>query len=428
MKRKKILYLSAVILILILIIIAIVFKNNLENQKSRIPYILTKGVFEDAVISTGELSSETFIKIQAPAEELRANGIYEISIASLLSEGTIIDSGTVVAELDQSKILEKLDDNEKLLQNAENEYQNTKLDTSMDLSSVRDQILNNKYNVEELNLALIQSKYESPAVIKQAENNLEKAKRELNQAIKNYDLKIQKSAGTVFQKTLEVQKYKNKKKKILELEKKLIISSPSHGMLVYYKGIDGKLIQTGSVIQLWRDGIVATIPNFSSMISSTYINEIEISKVKKGQTVKIGIDAFPDKSFLGKVVYIANIGEQLPNSDAKVFNVQIKLNNTDSVLRPGMTTSNKIIITSLNNVLLLPIEAVHSKRDINYVYIHKGLFAFKRKVELGNYNESYYVVKKGLKVGDEVYLSMLENDQGKSGAIGNSKQDSIDNK
>ena len=58
--------------------------------------------------------------------------------------------------------------------------------------------------------------------------------------------------------------------------------------------------------------MVATLPNLSKMISKTYINEIDISKVKIGQRVEIGVDAFPEKKFTGEVTEVANIGE--PNA------------------------------------------------------------------------------------------------------------------
>ena len=61
------------------------------------------------------------------------------------------------------------------------------------------------------------------------------------------------------------------------------------------------------------------------MISKTYVNEIDVSKVKAGQKVEIIVDAFPERSYTGTVTSVANIGEQLPNADAKVFEVLIKV-------------------------------------------------------------------------------------------------------
>ncbi len=65
--------------------------------------------------------------------------------------------------------------------------------------------------------------------------------------------------------------------------------------------------------------MVALLPDLSKMITKTYVNEIDISKVRVGQPVKISIDAFPDREYNGIVTEVANIGEQRPGSDAKVL-------------------------------------------------------------------------------------------------------------
>ena len=55
------------------------------------------------------------------------------------------------------------------------------------------------------------------------------------------------------------------------------------------------------------------------MLSTTYVNEIDISSIKVGQKVILGIDAMPEKELEGEVVSVANIGQPMPRSDAKVF-------------------------------------------------------------------------------------------------------------
>ena len=46
------------------------------------------------------------------------------------------------------------------------------------------------------------------------------------------------------------------------------------------------------------------------MLSKTYINEVDVRRVRPGQIVEIGLDAFPDKKLTGKVIRVANVGEQ----------------------------------------------------------------------------------------------------------------------
>jgi HlyD family secretion protein len=139
------------------------------------------------------------------------------------------------------------------------------------------------------------------------------------------------------------------------------------------------------------------------MISMTYVNEIDISKLKKGQEVKIGVDAFPEKKFTGQVIEVANIGQQLPNTDAKVFEVRIELNERDTILRPSMTTSNQVITQVLDSVLYIPLEAVHANDSLTFVFTRSKE---KQVVVLGESNENHIVVEMGLTKGDKLYLSM----------------------
>ncbi|MCK7532908.1 MAG: HlyD family efflux transporter periplasmic adaptor subunit [Marinilabiliales bacterium] len=81
-------------------------------------------------------------------------------------------------------------------------------------------------------------------------------------------------------------------------------------MVIYKREWNGAKRKVGSEISPW-DPVVATLPDLSSMISKTYVNEIDVSKVKAGQRVRLTVDAFPEKSYTGAVISVANIGEQL---------------------------------------------------------------------------------------------------------------------
>jgi hypothetical protein len=133
-----------------------------------------------------------------------------------------------------------------------------------------------------------------------------------------------------------------------------------------------------------------------------YVNEIEIARIKNGQKVQIAVDAFPDKKFSGEIITIANIGEQLPNSDAKMFEVLIRVDESDPALRPSMTTSNKIIIDTYRDVISIPSECVNAGPDsIPFVYLKNHT---KQIVVLGKSNEKHVIVEKGLKPGVQVYI------------------------
>lgn len=176
-------------------------------------------------------------------------------------------------------------------------------------------------------------------------------------------------------------------------------------MVIYARSWDGK-VGPGSQISTW-DPVVAELPDLSDMISKTYVNEVEISRVVKGQEVKIGVDAFPDKQYSGIVVQVANIGEQLRGYDAKVFEVIVQLSETDSILRPAMTTSNTILTHIYEDALFVPLEAVQSD-SISYLFIRSGGRWSRQEVLLGESNNNEVMILAGAEEGDEILLTKPE--------------------
>ena len=187
------------------------------------------------------------------------------------------------------------------------------------------------------------------------------------------------------------------------------IMAPEQGMLIYAREWDGKKRVVGSTVSHW-DPTVATLPDLTKMESITYVNEVDIQKIKVGQEVRVSLDANSDKRLTGKVTQVANVGEQRPNSDSKVFEVKIQINEKDSTLRPAMTTSNEIIISTMENVMSIPLECVHVEQDsISFVYVRKGGGIERQQVKLGVENENFVIVEQGVDADAELYLSKPDN-------------------
>ncbi|MDR1666725.1 MAG: efflux RND transporter periplasmic adaptor subunit [Bacteroidales bacterium] len=405
MKRKIGWAVAAVVFI---IIIGFLVSRSRKTLSVELTGVVQQGDFEILVTVTGELQAMNSENVMGPAE-LRS-GVFrfgDYKIQDLVVEGTVVDSGDIVAVLDKSTAGNSLLDVEDAIEQAESRCLTTQLDTTMTLQGLRDGLLNKTFEVEEAEIKLEQSKFEPPATIRQAEINLDKSKRALEQAYSNYTLQVQKSKANMGDAQLNLTRQQRKREEMLTVLSKFTIRAPKKGMVIYFREWSGQKRKIGSSINPW-DLTVATLPDLSVMISKTYVNEIDISKVKKGQKVRLGVDAFPDKKFTGETIYVADIGEQLANTDAKVFEVQIKVNESDPIMRPSMTTGNTIVINTLYNVKYIPIDAVYSQDSIPFVYSSHHV---KKVVLLGESNENQIVVDQGLEEGEKVYLSIPENSE-----------------
>lgn len=378
-----------------------------KDEKKQLISSAQKGEFKIEIHTSGELKAKKSEAIKGPTS-LRSYRIWQIKISDMVDEGTYVKKGDYVAQLDKSevatKILEAMTEVEKFT----SEYEQARLDTAIEMAELRNELLNLNYEIEEKQLIVDQSTYEAPAIKRQAQIDLEKVKRTQIQKISNVELKRKQNDAKLYQAKLSLQQEQSKLDRLNTVLNELKIIAPKDGMVVYKRDWNGKKIASGSQINVW-DPTVATLPDLSKMISQTYVNEIDISYLKEGLTVQLSVDAFPDKRFSGKVVNIANVGEQLPNSDTKVFEVTVEVNEQDTLLRPAMTTNNSILIEEFKDVLYIPQECVFVSDSTSYVVVKSSLGLKKQAIDLGKTNDNFVVVVSGLTEGEELLMVKPED-------------------
>lgn len=403
MTRNKVLIGGGIALAIILLV---VFTSNSSETGTDVIVKVEKGDFVVDIMTSGSLDAKNSVKITGP-NGLRNYRIWNVTIQDIIDEGTFVKKGQYVARLDPSELTGKIKDAQLALDQQQSQFTQTKLDTTLAMRQSRDEIDNLKYAITEKQLVVEQSQFEPPATIKKAEIDLEKANRSFTQATENYQIKRQQNAAKMRQAAAELSKVRNELEGLTGLSKEFTVLAPEDGMLIYQKSWDGKAVKAGSQIGAW-DPVVATLPDLSQMLSKTYINEVDIRKVRPGQEVAIGFDAFPDKDLKGRVTKVANVGEQRPNSDAKVFEVEIEVFGEDPLLKPGMTTSNNIITKTVVDGLFIPLECLQSQYDsITYVYKKEGINTIKQEVMIGDANAEYVLILGGLSEGDDVSLSSI---------------------
>jgi multidrug efflux pump subunit AcrA (membrane-fusion protein) len=175
-------------------------------------------------------------------------------------------------------------------------------------------------------------------------------------------------------------------------------------MVIYVKEWNGRKKTSGSQINPWEP-TVATLPDLSKMETISYVNEIDVRKIAVGHKVLVSLDADPDKKLSGTVTQVANVGEQRPNSDAKVFEVRILVAEADTTLRPGMTAGAAIETYVAKGVMSVPLEAIVAAEDLAWVFKRAGTSVTRVQVETGAMNEDAVVITRGLEAGDEVLLA-----------------------
>jgi Cu(I)/Ag(I) efflux system membrane fusion protein len=171
-------------------------------------------------------------------------------------------------------------------------------------------------------------------------------------------------------------------------------SSPRTGIVLERNVSDGMRVMPGDV--LFR------IADHSVVWAAVDVAERDLAAVALGQTVRIRVRSYPDKSFTGKV---ALIYPHL-NPATRTVRVRIELTNTDLLLRPDMYAEVEISTGSGQEVLAVPDSAVIDSGDRQIVIIDKGDGRFEpRNVQLGRHGGGYVEIKDGVSEGDAVVTS-----------------------
>jgi RND family efflux transporter MFP subunit len=382
--------------------------------KSDLIVFPSRGPFRVTVTTTGELQAKSSINIMG-SENARAANIWQMKITNIIPEGTVVKKGDFVADLDKSEITGHFKESQLSVQKLEAQFLQTKLDSTLALSQARDELVNLSYSREEKKLVMEQSVYEAPAMRRQAEIDYERAQRACEQAGKNYVTKKKQSIAKARAAEADLQKEQQRLDLYQKTMVEFTIKAPADGMVVYAREWNGKKKVVGSTINAWEP-TVATLPDLREMESITYISELDIQKIALGQKVKLKLDANPNKPLTGEVTAVANIGEQRPNSDSKVFEVRIRVMESDTTLRPAMTTANEILVAKLDSVLSLPLECIHTEGSTTFAYVRRGGSILRQEVKLGLMNENAAVIVSGIEDSDQVLLT-TPADPGKLRAV-----------
>jgi multidrug resistance efflux pump len=171
------------------------------------------------------------------------------------------------------------------------------------------------------------------------------------------------------------------------------ITAPADGMIEYRRrGRSRRKISIGE--EFWPGEAIIGLPDLSRMKAAVMINETDVEKIKMGQPVSVRLDAFPQQAFPGKIVTISRMCRYKDRDikDVKVFDVEVMLDETSIILRPGMTVSCEITIAELEDVYHVPVEYVQEKEDGYTIFVKRGSQEKEIKVKLGPRNAKEVVV------------------------------------
>lgn len=136
------------------------------------------------------------------------------------------------------------------------------------------------------------------------------------------------------------------------------IVAPMSGIVINLEIEEGEIVTSGRSA-FSQSPALMQIVDLSQMVVKTSINEVDMEKLKLGQSAEIRVRAYPDRVYRGEVREISPSGQ--PRDNVIYFEVMIAVLDSPKELRPGMTADVDIIVLERKDTLILPIETVRSE-------------------------------------------------------------------
>jgi Cu(I)/Ag(I) efflux system membrane fusion protein len=179
-----------------------------------------------------------------------------------------------------------------------------------------------------------------------------------------------------------------------QTKRTLTFLSPVSGVITEKKALQGMRFMPGE--ELYQ------VADLSSVWVVADVFEQDIGSVKSGATAMVRINAYPGKTFEGKISYVY----PTLNADTRTVPVRIELANPGLLLKPAMYAQVELPVSAKGNVVTVPVSAVIDSGTRQIVLVQRGEGRFEpREVKVGARSDANIEITDGVKEGEQVVIA-----------------------
>ncbi len=360
---------------------------------------LRSGDFVIDAIETGEIEAVHSVDL-APPMEWRM----DMQIIAMVPEGQIVKQGDFLVQFDTSELEDRLELAQDALASLLAQRDGLRAQQSARIAQLKANIAAAGYSQEVAALQRELLKYE--AAVQRMDAELEEKKAQISLEETKTSLESQEIIDSSALSTLgvEIAKARANVRELEEKIKSLTLRAPISGMVVYNETGSGDSRKKIAIGDKPNPGeAVISIPNLDSIQVKLRINEMDAARLVSGQEAAVRLDAYPERSFSGRVLHIARLAQKEDwGSEIKDFEVLVRLAQSDSVLKPGMTARVQIELGVEKGALTAPAGAIFEHKGAAVVF-PRDSYPEPQAIETGPRNDLRMVIRSSrLKAGDLV--------------------------
>jgi HlyD family secretion protein len=319
-------------------------------------------------------------------------------ITRLVKAGAPVKKGDLVVEFDRQTQLATALDKRAELNDLEQQIRKREATERADRAKDDSEILLAESALARARLEMLKNEMLPKIQVEKNEQALDQAEATLKQLRTTYDLKRKAAEADLRILKIRRDRSENAMKQAEANATKMAMVAPIDGMAVIrtvWKTNNMAEVQEGEEV---RAGVpVVDIVNPSTMRVRARVNQADINDLRVGQPVRIGLDAYPDLAFEGRIAQISPLGVPSTLSPkVRVFVVLVAVAGAHPNLMPDLTASLDVELARVPNALVVPRDAIRYNGEVTIVRIQRNGSVQDLTVTVGNQNFHEAVVTAGL--------------------------------
>lgn len=328
---------------------------------------------------------------------------WQFQLVNIIQEGKNVKQGEVLLMFDAQRVNEDLMKFQNELDQATKELDKTKAQIDLERQELTAKLAEAETNHEKLKVKQrISSDIEASRNVELDLLAVEQARREVEALKERLDWHKKSSEATYNIIASRKSRAENKVNQINQGRTNFQIKADRDGVVVYKTKWNGEKFQVGE--NVWSGQPILDIPDLKTLRAEAFVPEVDIGKIKLDQRAEITIDAFPGKTYTGKVKKMDTLVRQKAwDIQNKILSVEIELDQLDTnLMRPAMGIKTKIETSAITDCLFVPLKAVKTTAESAQVKVRTANGWREQTVKLGEANATEVVILEGLKAGDRV--------------------------
>jgi HlyD family secretion protein len=330
-------------------------------------------------------------------------------ITTLIRPGTTVNQGDLIVEFDRQEQIKNSLDRRAELQDLEQQIAKREAQERAARAHDDSELTLGQSAIARAQLEMGKNELLPKINVEKNKLALEQADATMKQLKATYELKRRAAEADIRILQIRRDRAANAERQAAGNAERMSIHAPIGGMAVVktiWKGNNMAEVQEGEEV---RAGVpIVDIVNPNAMRVRARVNQADVNELRVGQSVRVGLDAYPALSFDGRIAQISPLGvASVLSGKVRTFIVLVNVNGSHPNLMPDLSASLDVALDRTANAIVVPRDAIRQDGNRTIVRVKRGNSFEDRTVTVQATNAYEALLSSGLDDGAVVARNIL---------------------